>query len=590
MPFPIYVKRMSQVELLADFRSGARGGRSLVRQLIMGMGKSQVISPLLALVLGGEDESESVGPSRMIISLVVPPQLLSQTAGALAAFLRNAILDIPTRQLRVDRTFGRGEAEPLALTAEAFVAASRRPLSVQQRVQEENERQLRRRLSVGIVGLLDTMRDRRPESRGLAGARAAGSDCEAGKHRDASARVLAQLADLAQMSTALPLVMPRRPAKSQKLPRCLLPSLMRNELDPAAVGQWPVLGAQFSAGTTRSASLIRELLALRAAGGILLAPPEAPKALLLAHADLLHTEAELAAEEEALAGLALRGTGASVRALTATLADWKSSQRRSIAAAAESAAAALRILRADDAPGARSIAVLDEVDLLIHPLRSELNYPLGDAEPLHLGPLRWRLAMHLVTVVSTAASAAASALRLGQSAAAVCGAVRALCSVDADAVDAASALVEALRLGAIDKSLFIEPELFLLDAAWYPSVAAPLLARVACAWLRACPTAALAAVAPQRVHADFVSRASLPSSNPLSDPSLSSQATPLSPTSIAELHLAQRLVACALPHALSRKVGVHYGLLPLGATSDRQEPPPRRLLAVPYLGKVGAPR
>ena len=79
MSFPIYVKRMSQVELLADFRSGARGGRSLVRQLIMGMGKSQVISPLLALVLGGEDESESVGPSRMLISLVVPPQLLSQT-------------------------------------------------------------------------------------------------------------------------------------------------------------------------------------------------------------------------------------------------------------------------------------------------------------------------------------------------------------------------------------------------------------------------------------------------------------------------------------------------------------------------------
>ncbi|CAE7493479.1 unnamed protein product [Symbiodinium necroappetens] len=43
-----------------------------------------------------------------------------------------------------------------------------------------------------------------------------------------------------------------------------------------------------------------------------------------------------------------------------------------------------------------SIGVLDEVDLLLHPLMSELNFPVGAREPLDLSPERWELPMHLL--------------------------------------------------------------------------------------------------------------------------------------------------------------------------------------------------
>ncbi|CAJ1446714.1 unnamed protein product [Effrenium voratum] len=44
----------------------------------------------------------------------------------------------------------------------------------------------------------------------------------------------------------------------------------------------------------------------------------------------------------------------------------------------------------------QAVAVLDEIDLLLHPLMSELNFPVGPREPLDLSPDRWDLAMHLL--------------------------------------------------------------------------------------------------------------------------------------------------------------------------------------------------
>ena len=41
-------------------------------------------------------------------------------------------------------------------------------------------------------------------------------------------------------------------------------------------------------------------------------------------------------------------------------------------------------------------AVIDEVDLVFHPLRSELNWPLGDKYALDFAPHRWQLPMTLL--------------------------------------------------------------------------------------------------------------------------------------------------------------------------------------------------
>eukprot|EP00435_Cladocopium_sp_Y103_P004932 s3641_g1.t1 len=45
-----------------------------------------------------------------------------------------------------------------------------------------------------------------------------------------------------------------------------------------------------------------------------------------------------------------------------------------------------------------AIAVLDEVDLILHPLMSELNFPVGPRLPLELSPERWELPVHLLQV------------------------------------------------------------------------------------------------------------------------------------------------------------------------------------------------
>ena len=40
--------------------------------------------------------------------------------------------------------------------------------------------------------------------------------------------------------------------------------------------------------------------------------------------------------------------------------------------------------------------IIDEVDLVLHPLRSELNFPVGPKEQLDFAPMRWHVALHLL--------------------------------------------------------------------------------------------------------------------------------------------------------------------------------------------------
>ena len=35
------------------------------------------------------------------------------------------------------------------------------------------------------------------------------------------------------------------------------------------------------------------------------------------------------------------------------------------------------------------VLIMDEVDLLLHPLKSELNFPIGDKHKLDFSPERW---------------------------------------------------------------------------------------------------------------------------------------------------------------------------------------------------------
>jgi len=47
----------------------------------------------------------------------------------------------------------------------------------------------------------------------------------------------------------------------------------------------------------------------------------------------------------------------------------------------------------------KSVLIMDEVDLILHPLKSELNFPIGTKLDLDFHPLRWKLPIHLVDAV-----------------------------------------------------------------------------------------------------------------------------------------------------------------------------------------------
>ena len=44
----------------------------------------------------------------------------------------------------------------------------------------------------------------------------------------------------------------------------------------------------------------------------------------------------------------------------------------------------------------QTVAIMDEVDMLLHPLRSELNFPYGTVQELDLNADRWDLVLHLL--------------------------------------------------------------------------------------------------------------------------------------------------------------------------------------------------
>ena len=53
----------------------------------------------------------------------------------------------------------------------------------------------------------------------------------------------------------------------------------------------------------------------------------------------------------------------------------------------------------DLVPHPLALTLLFQVDLVLHPLRSELNFPIGAKAPYDLGEARWLLPVHLLDLV-----------------------------------------------------------------------------------------------------------------------------------------------------------------------------------------------
>ena len=230
----------------------------------------------------------------------------------------------------------------------------------------------------------------------------------------------------------------------------------------------------------------------------------------------------------------------------------------------------------------KAYLIIDEVDLVLHPLKSELNFPIGIREPLDFGGnirglgsgLRWAVPSHLIDGILFATEQKMSSLtHLDQ-------------SREAEVILAriADTIVEGLEKGVLQKS----PHLVLLNRSFYFKEMMPLLAHWMLVWLSAKPHANISdrqifkyllLTSDQR---DRVSEGSTVELN-LNIDVLDDDFTKL-------LNLSYDWLHSFLPFILAKIDRVTFGLLTpedieRALRVDPNMPKSRKLSAVPFVGK-----
>nr|CCA25882.1 hypothetical protein ALNC14_120260 [Albugo laibachii Nc14] len=199
-----------------------------------------------------------------------------------------------------------------------------------------------------------------------------------------------------------------------------------------------------------------------------------------------------------------------------------------------------------------SVLIMDEVDVLLHPLRSELNFPLGDTYPIDLAPIRWEFPVFLLDCVLGPLHEAHEALgtEFGQ---------------------AFAQLEHVIEHGYASHAFQRFPHLVLLDEDFYMVEMAPLLAQMTARWLS--QHNSIGSVSFPRLC--WYLQASHHAISKASD-------VDLSEASFKLVNFAREWILTFLPHVLSKINRVSYGLL--GSSNEHQRSS-RLLLAVPFIGK-----
>ena len=125
--------------------------------------------------------------------------------------------------------------------------------------------------------------------------------------------------------------------------------------------------------------------------------------------------------------------------------------------------------------------LMDEVDLILHPLKSELNYPIGPREPLDLTDnragkgLRWEIPFALLDVLGVVTSSSPSATSAG---------VRfGMFKESRQMAVILDKLKGAIKQGQADRSVQRVPHFILLRKSFYTAYLLPLLAEWMLIWL-----------------------------------------------------------------------------------------------------------
>ncbi|EEQ97587.1 hypothetical protein Pmar_PMAR028394 [Perkinsus marinus ATCC 50983] len=211
------------------------------------------------------------------------------------------------------------------------------------------------------------------------------------------------------------------------------------------------------------------------------------------------------------------------------------------------------------------VILMDEVDLLLHPLKSELRWPLGEKRPLDMteptsednpeasAGLRWKLAWHIISPLLENVD------------------LLEFCDMK-DALETAENIKKALRRGIEDEWLSDRPHLLLYDRQRYEHLLLPWLCKWTLIWLRS-----------NSVALEVTDSALVAFLNG-NDDEATSLCRALGDRDVKLLLLARQWLQTILPFLLGKRYLIDYGLLPSSwITSSTSKS--RRLLAVPYVGK-----
>ena len=213
-------------------------------------------------------------------------------------------------------------------------------------------------------------------------------------------------------------------------------------------------------------------------------------------------------------------------------------------------------------PTERGVCIMDEVDLVLHPLHSELNFPLGEKRPLAPAPERWGLPLHLIDALVLATTGSMADARF-------------LDYPGAKAV--ADDIKAALELGVRTHAVAFKPHLLLLDKGFFAAKLARPMALWLLPWLRLkqdglanlTDAAILGIILDYEVEREAVDA--------------------IGPDAMQLLNAAHTWLSSLLAHCLSKASRVSYGLLQaadlakLGGAEAVSYT--RQIVAVPFKGK-----
>jgi len=213
------------------------------------------------------------------------------------------------------------------------------------------------------------------------------------------------------------------------------------------------------------------------------------------------------------------------------------------------------------------VLIMDEVDLLLHPLRAELNFPIGEKNPLDFSPERWTCAIHCLDAVFFLE--------------------RKSMSVPFQQSGRAHRILEDLQTvieqGYEKRALQRSPHLVLLNLEWYHQVMKPVITQWMILWLEANHVAGLT---PAEVDM-YIGGSDVAGAE---DDLHASMDGKLDIKSFKLLNLTKEWVRTYLPFCLQKIDRVTFGLLSEDEYERLKETEPhmprsRSKLAIPFVGK-----